>query len=142
MWRALLGKLLEQFNLWSYWWNMHWRLSSWIRGKTVHFLYDSLFFLLFSIFMSFSFSCIFFYFIACTDGYYGINCSGVCPSHCRTCNPTDGTCGCYAGWTGPNCSFGICLIYIFVIVQQLTIYTANNYYLFLYVKILVNYLPL
>nr|XP_022311625.1 receptor-type tyrosine-protein phosphatase epsilon-like isoform X1 [Crassostrea virginica] len=41
---------------------------------------------------------------SCKDGYYGINCSGVCPSHCRKCNPTDGTCSCYAGWTGSNCS--------------------------------------
>ena len=48
-----------------------------------------------------------FYSTACKYGYYGQNCSSVCSQNCKTCNPTDGTCSCYAGWMGPNCSIGI-----------------------------------
>ena len=48
---------------------------------------------------------------ACSDGYYGQNCSHACSSNCKTCKPTDGTCSCYAGWMGPNCSIGIFVIF-------------------------------
>ena len=48
--------------------------------------------------------------LACEHGRYGKNCSNICSSKCKTCNHTDGTCSCHAGWSGPNCSFGICFI--------------------------------
>ena len=48
----------------------------------------------------------FFYLTACSEGYNGQNCSHVCSSNCRTCNPTDGTCNCYPGWMGSNCNIG------------------------------------
>lgn len=45
--------------------------------------------------------------VACRKGYYGRNCSRTCPSNCKACKATDGTCSCDAGWMGPNCSIGI-----------------------------------
>ena len=45
--------------------------------------------------------------LACEHGRYGKNCSHNCSSNCKTCKHTDGTCSCYAGWSGPNCSIGI-----------------------------------
>nr|XP_022305530.1 receptor-type tyrosine-protein phosphatase epsilon-like isoform X2 [Crassostrea virginica] len=43
---------------------------------------------------------------SCEHGRYGKNCSRFCPSNCKlkTCQHTDGTCSCNAGWSGPNCS--------------------------------------
>lgn len=43
--------------------------------------------------------------IECTDGWYGLNCTGQCVGHCRddsACNHMTGLCerGCDAGWTG------------------------------------------
>uniref|UniRef100_A0A8B8BR14 Protein draper-like n=1 Tax=Crassostrea virginica TaxID=6565 RepID=A0A8B8BR14_CRAVI len=43
---------------------------------------------------------------ACRYGYYGKNCSRVCFPNCRTCNHTDGSCTCYAGWSRPDCTNG------------------------------------
>lgn len=45
-------------------------------------------------------------FTACQPGYYGTNCSLVCPSNCKTCRHTDGLCSCKAGWMGHNCTIG------------------------------------
>nr|XP_022312538.1 multiple epidermal growth factor-like domains protein 10 isoform X2 [Crassostrea virginica] len=44
--------------------------------------------------------------ISCESGRYGKNCSHTCSKNCKTCKHTDGTCSCYAGWSGPNCSIG------------------------------------
>nr|XP_022305063.1 receptor-type tyrosine-protein phosphatase epsilon-like [Crassostrea virginica] len=41
---------------------------------------------------------------SCRYGYYGKNCSSVCSANCRTCNHTDGSCTCYAGWRRPDCT--------------------------------------
>nr|XP_022311211.1 multiple epidermal growth factor-like domains protein 11 [Crassostrea virginica] len=41
---------------------------------------------------------------SCEYGRYGKNCSHNCSSNCKTCKHTDGTCSCYTGWSGPNCS--------------------------------------
>ena len=49
------------------------------------------------------------YILACEHGRYGKNCSHTCSSNCKTCQHTDGTCSCNAGWGGPNCSIGIYL---------------------------------
>lgn len=46
---------------------------------------------------------------ACIVGYYGRNCSHVCPFTCQTCRHTDGLCSCKAGWTGPKCTRGMCV---------------------------------
>ena len=46
-------------------------------------------------------------FTACTNGFYGQNCSRVCSSNCKNCRHSDGTCSCHAGWMGSNCSIGI-----------------------------------
>ena len=62
-------------------------------------------------YVSYMFNCWgFLYVAACKKGYYGQNCSRVCSSNCKKCKPTDGTCSCYAGWMGPNCRTGICII--------------------------------
>ena len=47
-----------------------------------------------------------FFVSACREGHYGLNCSRVCLSNCKSCKPTDGTCSCSAGWMGANCSIG------------------------------------
>lgn len=41
---------------------------------------------------------------ACTNGYYGTNCSRVCSPNCKpdTFRHIDGACSCSAGWTGYN----------------------------------------
>ena len=52
-------------------------------------------------------------FSACRDGYYGQSCFRACPATCKSCKPTDGTCSCYAGWMGPDCTIGICLSFEF-----------------------------
>nr|XP_022311761.1 receptor-type tyrosine-protein phosphatase epsilon-like [Crassostrea virginica] len=41
---------------------------------------------------------------SCEHDRYGKNCSHTCSSNCKTCKNTDGTCSCFAGWSGPNCS--------------------------------------
>ena len=62
-------------------------------------------------YVSLMFHCfVFLYFAACKNGYYGQNCSRVCSSDCKTCKPTDGTCTCDAGWMGPYCRTGNCII--------------------------------
>ena len=53
------------------------------------------------------------YILACEHGRYGKNCSHTCSSNCKTCTHTDGTCSCHAGWSGTNCSIGICLFGFF-----------------------------
>lgn len=44
------------------------------------------------------------------EGYYGKNCSHVCPPNCKTCRNTDGLCTCMEGWMGYDCSHGRCSI--------------------------------
>ncbi|XP_078330673.1 uncharacterized protein LOC144624647 [Crassostrea virginica] len=41
---------------------------------------------------------------SCSEGYYGYKCLSICSPNCRTCKHTDGTCSCFAGWRGPNCT--------------------------------------
>lgn len=37
-------------------------------------------------------------------GWSGLDCSIPCqPCYMGTCNPLDGTCGCFVGWAGPRC---------------------------------------
>lgn len=45
---------------------------------------------------------------ACTNGYYGTNCSRVCSPNCKpdTFRHIDGACSCSAGWTGYNRTTG------------------------------------
>ncbi|XP_061919969.1 platelet endothelial aggregation receptor 1-like isoform X1 [Entelurus aequoreus] len=43
----------------------------------------------------------------CPPGYYGKQCSQVCPrcaNNATTCHHTDGQCQCLPGWTAPDCS--------------------------------------
>lgn len=52
--------------------------------------------------------------LACTEGYFGTNCSRVCSPNCNphTCRHTDGMCeSCTAGWTGYNCTTGNAIIH-------------------------------
>ena len=53
--------------------------------------------------------------VACSEGYYGQSCFRACPATCKSCKPTDGTCSCYAGWMGPDCTIGTCLSFDFFI---------------------------
>lgn len=50
------------------------------------------------------------YFIACTDGFYGINCHQVCSPLClnQPCDRRTGACigGCVHGLQGFNCTQG------------------------------------
>ncbi|XP_078329582.1 receptor-type tyrosine-protein phosphatase epsilon-like [Crassostrea virginica] len=39
----------------------------------------------------------------CSHGFYGNKCLSVCSPNCRTCNHTNGSCSCYAGWSKPDC---------------------------------------
>lgn len=48
-------------------------------------------------------------FLACNEGYFGTNCSRVCPPNCQPgkCQHTDGSCtSCVEGWMGGNCTTG------------------------------------
>lgn len=44
---------------------------------------------------------------ACPPGRYGKRCVQCkCNNNHSSCHPSDGTCSCLAGWTGPDCSEG------------------------------------
>lgn len=64
------------------------------------------FVLFFFCFLVFFVCFLFFWHTACTNGYYGTNCSLVCSPNCKPdkCRHTDGRCSCSTGWTGYNCT--------------------------------------
>lgn len=45
------------------------------------------------------------FFVECYDGYFGLNCCGVCNEMCKSCNKILGVCeyGCKLGWKGDFC---------------------------------------
>lgn len=48
-----------------------------------------------------------FYFTVCPSGRYGRACAEICLcTNNGTCNPIDGSCQCFPGWTGDDCSQG------------------------------------
>lgn len=56
---------------------------------------------------------LFLYFVVCPSGRYGRACAEICLcTNNGTCNPIDGSCQCFPGWIGEDCSQGIvvCLI--------------------------------
>lgn len=46
-------------------------------------------------------------FSACPPGRYGKRCVQCKCNSRSSCHPSDGTCFCLAGWTGPDCSEGV-----------------------------------
>lgn len=55
---------------------------------------------------------VYFYPLACAEGYFGGNCSRKCSPHCKpdTCRHADGSCTCTAGWTGNSCTTGNAIV--------------------------------
>ena len=53
------------------------------------------------------------FFLACSDGFFGQNCSLRCDKRCLGCNSVNGLCNneCHPGWTGENCDKRKVLLY-------------------------------
>lgn len=50
--------------------------------------------------------------LSCMPTYYGVQCKKLCNcTYSMTCDPARG-CVCATGFTGSNCSNGMCIIYI------------------------------